>query len=122
MSHPATRAKGIAGLATAVAPAAALAEVSDKVPPLPHVWGVAGIAGLALLLAMRFKPRVSWLIAPVLVLWFTALLLELHSADVGPAILAEQGVGYVVQVYLAGGLAVVAGGIGWRWRKGRSAS
>ena len=122
MPHPAHRAKGTAGLAPALAPAAALAEVSDKVPSLPHVWGVAGIAGLALLLAMRFKPRLSWLIAPVLVLWFAALLLEVHSADVGPAIRSEQGVGYVVQVDLAGGLAVVAGWIGWRWRKGRSAS
>ena len=116
------RTKGAVGFTAAVAPAAALAEVSDKIPSLPQIWGIAGIAALTLLLAMRFSPRVSWLILPLLGLWFATLLLEVHSADVGPAIVSEQGVGYVVQVYLAGGLAVVAGWIGWRWRKGRSTS
>jgi hypothetical protein len=116
------RTKGTVGFTAAIAPHAALAEVSDKIPSLPQIWGIAGIAALALLLAMRFKPRVSWLILPLLGLWFATLLLEVHSADVGPAIVSEQGVGYVVQVYLAGGLAVVAGWIGWRWRKGRSTS
>ena len=104
----------------AIAPTAALAEVSDKIPSLPQIWGIAGIAGIALLLAMRFKPRMSWLILPLLAVWFTALLVEVHSADVGPAIVSEQGIGYVVQVHLAAGLAVVAGWIGWRWRRGRS--
>lgn len=119
---PQDRTKGAVGLAAAIAPTAALAEVSDKIPSLPQIWGIAGVAALALLLAMRFKPRMSWLILPLLGLWFTTLLLEVHSADVGPAIVSEQGIGYVVQVYLAAGLAVVAGWIGWRWRKGRSSS
>jgi hypothetical protein len=119
---PQNRTKRAVGLAAAIAPTAALAEVSDKIPSLPQIWGIAGVAALALLLAMRFKPRISWLILPLLGLWFTTLLLEVHSADVGPAIVSEQGVGYVVQVYLAAGLAVVAGWIGWRWRKGRSSS
>ena len=114
------RTKGAVGFTAAIAPAAALAEVSDKIPSLPQIWGIAGIAALALLLAMRYKPRTSWLILPLLAVWFTALLLEVHSADVGPAIVSEQGIGYVVQVYLAEGIAVVAGWIGWRWRKGRS--
>jgi hypothetical protein len=122
MIHTRDRTKGAAGLAAALAPAAALAEVSDKIPSLPHLWGIAGIAGLALLLAMRFKPRMAWLILPLLGLWFFTLLLEVHSPDLGPAIVSEQGVGYVVQVHLAGALAATAGWIGWRWRKGRSTS
>ena len=114
------RTKGTIGLVAAVTPAAALAEVSDKIPALAEVWSIAGIAAVVLLLAMRFKPRLSLLIVPLAALWFTALLLEVHSADVGPAIVREQGTGYVVQVYLAGALAVVAGWIGWWWRRARS--
>lgn len=120
--RPAHAATWATALATAGMPATALAEVTDKIPTLPEIWGCAALAALALLLAMRLKPRLSWLILPLLGLWFTTLLLEVHSADVGPAIVSERGVGYVVQVYLAGGLAVVAGWIGWRWRKGRSTS
>jgi hypothetical protein len=114
------RKKGAIGLAAVVTPTAALAEVSDKIPALAEVWIVAGISAVALLLAMRFKPRLSLLIGPLSALWFTALLLEVHSAHVGPAIVREQGGGYVVQVYLAGGLAIVAGWIGWQWRRTRA--
>lgn len=50
-------------------------------------------------------------------MWFMALLVEIHAPDVGPVILREQGLVYVMQAYAAGALIVGGGLVGWTWRR-----
>lgn len=80
-------------------PISALAEVSDKEPSSLHIWMVA-IAAAMICLAGSYHRR--WL-APVLAalptLWFASLFVEIHSADVGLHLFAEQGWPYYFQAY-----------------------
>jgi len=123
---PPHRAQRTLAVLLLLAPPAAVAEVSDKVPSLGEIWGIATVAAMALLLAARYRP---WLLAvalPIALLWFGALLAEIHSADVGPALVREQGVQFVVWADLVGALMMAACVAGWVWRRrarrGRSAA
>lgn len=100
-----------------LAPTAAVAEVSDKVPSLGEIWGIATVAALALLLAARYRPWLLGAALPMALLWFGALLTEIHSADVGPALVREQGVQFVVWADLVGALMIAACIAGWVWRR-----
>ena len=90
----------------------AYAEVSDKVATLPLIWGVAIASGLICLMATYFR---RWLLISVAVpaVWFLGLFLEIHSPDVGPAILIEAGRGYIIQAYLAALSVFALGVLGW---------
>ena len=44
--------------------------------------------------------------------WFLSLFLEIHSPDVGPALLIEAGLSYIAQVYLAAFSVIALGAIG----------
>ena len=90
----------------------AYAEVSDKVPTLPLIWGVAIASGLICLMATYFR---RWLLISVAVpaVWFFGLFLEIHSPDVGPAILVEAGRGYIIHAYLAALSVIALGVLGW---------
>jgi hypothetical protein len=82
-------------------PTAALAEVSDKEPSILHVW-IVGVAASVVCFVGSYHRQ--WLV-PVLAalpsLWFASLLIEFHSADIGPYLYAEQGIPYFIQTYLS---------------------
>lgn len=90
----------------------AYAEVIDKVPTLSFIWGVAIASGVVCLVATYFQ---RWLLILVAfpAMWFLNLFLEIHSPDVGPALLIEAGRGYIAQAYLAALSVVVLGILGW---------
>ena len=90
----------------------AYAEVIDKLPTLQFIWGVAMASGVICLVA-AFVQR--WLLILVALpgIWFFNLFLEIHSADVGPALLAEAGPDYIVHSYLAAFAVIALGVLGW---------
>jgi hypothetical protein len=94
-------------------PALAFAEVSDKEYGIGTIWLV-GFAAAAVCFVGGYFRR--WLLIPLAVVplvWFVGLFLELHSSDVGPALLHEQGIGYYVQAYLAGVVFLLGCALGW---------
>lgn len=82
-------------------PTAALAEVSDKVPSLLFVWALGSIAAVICFVGAYFHRWLAPVLAVLPLLWFASLLTEIHSADVGPYLHAEQGLSYYVQSYLS---------------------
>lgn len=90
----------------------AYAEVIDKVPNLALIWGVAIASGIACLLATYYR-RWLLILAILPAVWFLSLFLEIHSPDVGPALLVEAGRSYIAQAYLAGFVVIVLGVLGW---------
>lgn len=107
----------LAGIAAALAPALAFAEVSDKEPVAALFWTVGAVAGPCCLLLARLKPGLGLLSFVPALLWFVSLFMELHSADVGPHLLREQGMGYYLQAYAAFGLIVLGLTIGVIWHR-----
>lgn len=90
-------------------PIAARAEVMDKEPSLVQIWMLAVLSAIVIYLCLRFFRW--WIVVPVIVLAHLAngaIFFEIHDPHVGPAIVAEAGVSYVVQAYLAYALVVVA--------------
>jgi uncharacterized membrane protein len=75
------------------------AEVMDKEPSLilNYLWGILGAA--LCFFAARFKPWILLLVAPLPILYFTALIYELLDQHVGKDILNEAGYFYVVSGY-----------------------
>ena len=90
----------------------AYAEVIDKMPTLSFIWGVAFASGFICFVATFFK---RWLLILTLfpAAWFLGLFIEIHSPDVGPALLVEIGYSYINQVYLAAFSVVALGLLGW---------
>lgn len=98
-------------------PGFALAEVSDKEPSVHLFWTVGLIAGLLCLYSARLKPWLGALVFVPAALWFISLFLEIHTADVGPHLLHEQGMAYYAQAY-ASFAAVLCGLIlGFIWHR-----
>ncbi len=90
----------------------AYAEVIDKVPNLSFIWGVAIASGATCLVATYFR-RWLLILAVFPAVWFLNLFLEIHSPDVGPALLIETGRSYIAQVYLAAFSVIALGALGW---------
>lgn len=114
MPHSADRAlsKALIALGAACYLPCAYAEVIDKVPTLSFIWGVAIASGVVCLVATYFQRWLALLIAfPAM--WFLNLFIEVHSPDVGPALLIEAGRGYVTQAYLAALSVAALGVLGW---------
>lgn len=88
------------------------AEVIDKVPTLPFIWAVATSSGAICLVAAFFRRWLLILVVPPGI-WFFNLFLEIHSADVGPALLAEAGPDYIAHSYLAAFIVIALGALGW---------
>ncbi len=104
-------------LAILLHPCAALAEVSDKEPTAGLFWAVGLGTAMLCLFGTRIKPWLGAAIFVLAVLWFISLFLEIHSSDVGPHLLSEQGAIYYWQAYAAFG-AVVGGFVtGYFWHK-----
>lgn len=114
MLHSTDRAlsKALIVLVTTFYLPSAYAEVLDKVPTLSHIWGVAIASGVVCLVVTYFR---RWLLILVAfpAAWFLSLFLEIHSPDVGPALLIEAGRGYIAQAYLAALSVIALGVLGW---------
>ena len=99
----------------------ALAEVSDKILPIPGMWVQALLIGGIAILAGRFR---WWLGVPFLILPIVIALSTFglrHGSDLGPAIIKEQGETYFHHFYasslLAASLVALGIWIGWRRRR-----
>ncbi|OFZ70683.1 MAG: hypothetical protein A2Z01_01210 [Betaproteobacteria bacterium RBG_16_58_11] len=114
MPHSAVRAlsKALIVLVTTFYLPSAYAEVTDKVPTLSLIWGVAIASGAVCFIATYFR-RWLLILAAFPAVWFLTLFLEIHSSDVGPAVLIEAGRGYLVQAYLAALSVAALGILGW---------
>lgn len=114
MLHPADRTlpKALVFLLATFYLPYAYAEVIDKLPTLQFIWGVAIASGVTCLVAAFFR---RWLLMLAVLpgIWFFNLFLEIHSADVGPALLAEAGSDYLVHSYLAAFTVIALGILGW---------
>ena len=122
MLHPAYRAVLMRlSFALFLFPGSALAEVSDKEPSIDQFWAVGIMAALLCLFGTRIKPRLGIVFFAPVALWFMSLFLELHSADVGPSLLREQGTIYYWPAYVAFGAVLCGLVIGYVWHK-RAAS
>ena len=113
MLHSANRtlSKALIAFVTTFYLPSAYAEVLDKVPNLSFIWGVAIASGVVCLVATYFR---RWLLIVAIfpAVWFLSLFLEIHSPDVGPALLIEAGRSYIAQVYLAAFSVIALGAIG----------
>ena len=109
----------LTGLALALLPGMAFAEVSDKEPSLWFIWAVGLAASGICMAAMAHRRWLGAVLAVLPALWFAGLLMEIHSPDVGPYLYAEQGWSYYLQAYLA--LTVFVGSLvlGLRMRERR---
>jgi hypothetical protein len=92
-----------------LAPSAAMAEVSDKEPSLVFVWALGSVASIVCFVGTYFRWRLAPILAALPLLWFASLFMEIHSADVGPHLYAEQGLSYYIQSYLS--LAIFMAGL-----------
>jgi hypothetical protein len=77
-----------------------LAEIGDKVPTAGKLWAVAAFLSVAGFVLCRWSRVAAIIVLPFAALWGTAVILELRDPYIGPAILEELGLGYVVQAYV----------------------
>ncbi|UWX03492.1 hypothetical protein H1235_10205 [Pseudoxanthomonas sp. NC8] len=98
-------------------PLLAQAEVMDKEPSIVSILAMAIAFAVFGFLAARYKP--GWLIVvlPISGLIFGAQLMEITSADVGPAIRLEAGAWYIVASWAGPFVQALAVGTGWRIRR-----
>ena len=102
-----------------MAPADAFAEVMDKEPSLVFLWSIAAASALLAVAGCRASPWFALLSAPLPLFYGIAFLLEFMDPSVGPAIVSEGGMAYIVGG-LGAALLVVAGhvvGVVLWWRK-----
>jgi hypothetical protein len=95
---------------------AAVLEVMDKEWSLLTVWLIFLSLGVVGLFLTRLR---RWLIVPALLVIAVAayaLVVEITDPQVGPAIVQEAGRGYVIQSYIAIGVATVLTLVGLRSR------
>ena len=98
-------------------PGSALAEVSDKEPTTDLFWAVGIVAALLCLAGARIVPWLGVVCFAPTTLWFISLFLEIHSSDISPYLLREQGVIYYWQAYAAFGTVLSGLAIGYVWHK-----
>jgi hypothetical protein len=96
-----------AGLIMTLVAAPAWAEVSDKIPSLEGMWGWAIGFNLAAALLSLWRLALGLGVLPLAVFYAWGGHELVSDAHVGPAILREQGVGYVAQVYASGAAGVI---------------
>ena len=97
-----------AGLLAALTASPAWAEVSDKIATPTGLWGWAAGFGLVALLLSLWRSAFGLAVIPLAVVYAWAGHEMVSDAHVGPAILREQGEGYVQTVYLSGVAGVIA--------------
>lgn len=94
----------VAGILFVTWPSAALAEVMDKEPGAFELWGSAGLCLTLAVLLSRWKPWLPLAVWPFSALYGAAIIDQLLDAQIGHAIRAEAGIGYMIQAW---GLATV---------------
>ncbi|MBB5018180.1 hypothetical protein HNQ59_001465 [Chitinivorax tropicus] len=94
-------------------PAFVHAEVLDKEPSLPSIWAVGLVAAAVCFAASRFRKWLIALVIPAPLLWLAAVLMELYSPDVGPALRAEGGAVYVISAFLSPAILIAAAVAGY---------
>lgn len=88
----------------ATIPGSAFAEVSDKEPTSGALWLAGLIVAVLCFAAASFRPWFGVAVIATFCLWCLSIILEIHSPDIMPHLIAEQGLGYYVQAYFAFGL------------------
>jgi len=96
-------------------PLSAHAEVMDKEPSLLFVFLCGAFGSVAILITARYKSILLILVAPLPLLYFYALLVEINDPFVGPAILKEAGTFYVNSAYVLGCTVASSIPIGLLW-------
>lgn len=91
----------------AVAASPALAEVSDKIPAPGGLWGWAAGFTLAALLLALWRPAAGLVVVPLAALHAWGGYAMVSDIHLGPAILHEQGEGYVRMVHQSSALGVI---------------
>jgi len=92
-------ARALSLLLFALLPMSALAEVSDKAASIPQLWLTGLIAGAIAFLIGRYRVTLGAILLPVSALIVLAGLEPVRDPFVGPAVIAEQGGGYLVAAY-----------------------
>ncbi|HWV14157.1 MAG TPA: hypothetical protein VN030_01915, partial [Cellvibrio sp.] len=82
-------------------PTTVFAEVSDKEPSLFFVWAVGVVAAVICFVSACFRKWLALALAVLPLLWFISFFMDIHSADVGPFLYAEQGLSYYIQSCLS---------------------
>lgn len=108
----------------ALVPMPAFAEVSDKVASIPQLWLTSGIAGAVAFLVGRYRVTFGAILLPISALIVVVGLEPVRDPIVGPAVVSEQGRGYLVAVYGSASmlLALHLSGLWPGWRRRMSAS
>lgn len=88
-------------IACCFVPLCAHAEVLDKLPQTQDMWLHAALGVLFAGIALRIHWGVFALALVYPALWFASLLMDLHSFDLGPAIVAEGGQPYLMNAHAA---------------------
>ncbi|SRR6266542_1750855 len=91
-----------------ISPFAVVAEVMDKEPSVALICLAAVLLAVSGFAAGRYRPKALFLIVPLSLLGSYAVLVELRDPFVEKAIRAEAGSPYVLGVYLAVFLALLA--------------
>jgi len=111
----------LAGVTMILMPISVFAEVSDKEPAAELFWIVGAAAAALCLISARYKSWLGMIVFLPFAIWFSSLFSELHSADVGPHLRAEQGLTYYLEAYGAFGLVLIGllAGLFWPRKKTR---
>ena len=102
----------LAAIAACAAPVSALAEVSDKIPPLSQIWLWSGLGAIVAFAAWRYRLWAGLLVSLPASVVPIATIAEVRDPYVGPAILEEQGWLYAASAYGSLVLIVVAALLG----------
>ena len=92
-----------------------LAEVMDKMPAITIVWSIFLALGALGLLLARVRQWLGIAATAFVVLISSMVVIELHDPIIGPAIVAEAGMKYVVQTYAAMSIGIGLPLVGALW-------
>lgn len=103
-------------------PLYAHAEVLDKLPQAQDMWLHAALGFLFAGVALRIHWGVFVLALVYPAVWYVSLLIDVHSFDLGPAIVAEAGQSYSTNAHAAAivWLLGVVGVVVWKRRGTRA--
>jgi hypothetical protein len=85
-----------------------LAEVADKEPTLLFLWLGAALPSAVSFFAARWSRWTLLVTVPAALIWVFIVLDDIWSWDVGPAIVEELGISYVIQSYICAFAPLVA--------------
>ncbi len=105
------------GLLLMLLPAIAGAEVMDKVGTLSLVWSWGMGLTAAGYMAGRYRPRLLIGVLLLLLVVFGALISDVTSADIGPAIQSEAGSFYIGSIWTFPFLVAISAALGTWFRR-----